>query len=339
MVAIRSEDGDSFFTRDISQFAVVLVFGSDAGIVQERIGRALRSFGASSDDPFQIVRLDGSEIARDPSRLFDEIATVSLFASNRVVLVSLGSSDITAIVEAALATSTTGWKIVISAGALKKDAAVRKVCERSRLATAIECLPDNPAFIEKMLDRELLSNEISCDFETRSFIIKSMGADRLSTRVEIAKLATYAADRGNLTLKDAESLLADTSGLAAERVVKCSFVGNMQELETTWRRLLATGGDGGGLIATALREATALHQLFAETEAGGSRERAEQRYFRSAYGRTPLSSTQLKPWNATKALRATEMISTAMRRVRREPLIASEHSLRALWSIAFIARQ
>src|SRR6478609_6561310 len=130
MVALKSSEADSFAARPDPARAVVLVFGPDAGLVSERVDAIVRASVDDPADPFSLVRLDGDTIASDPARLSDEALTVPLFGGRRAIRVRAGSRNIVPAVEGVLAAPLRDCRVVIEAGDLKRNAALRTVCER-----------------------------------------------------------------------------------------------------------------------------------------------------------------------------------------------------------------
>src|SRR6187401_1345253 len=118
MTAIKAADVDRFIAKPGSDQPIVLVFGPDAGLVRERVDALVRASVDNPSDPFTFVRIDGDELAANPSRLVEEAHTVPLFGGRRAVLVKAGSRNFASAVEMVLATPPADCRIVIEAGDL-----------------------------------------------------------------------------------------------------------------------------------------------------------------------------------------------------------------------------
>lgn len=90
MTAIKAADVDRFIAKPDSNQPIVLVFGPDAGLVRERVDALVRASVDDPSDPFTFVRIDGDELAGNPSRLVEEAHTIPLFGGRRAVLVKAG---------------------------------------------------------------------------------------------------------------------------------------------------------------------------------------------------------------------------------------------------------
>src|SRR5262245_21230976 len=89
MVALKGPDIDRFIARP--HRPIVLVFGPDAGLVRERAEALVRVSVDAPKDPFQLARLDGDDLAGEPTRLVEEANTIPLFGGRRAVWVKAGA--------------------------------------------------------------------------------------------------------------------------------------------------------------------------------------------------------------------------------------------------------
>src|SRR6266540_3624822 len=137
MVALKGSDIERFLARP--NRPIVLVFGPDAGLVCERAEALVRMSVDDPKDPFQLARLDGDELAGEPTRLVEEANTIPLFGGRRAVWVKAGEQNILPAVEALVAAPSPDCRVVIEAGDLKRNAPLRVLCERAASAAAIIC--------------------------------------------------------------------------------------------------------------------------------------------------------------------------------------------------------
>src|SRR6202045_1953782 len=100
MTALKAAQVDAFVARPDPTRPVVLVFGPDAGLVRERAEALVRASVADPKDPFQLARLDGDDLAGEPTRLVEEANTIPLFGGRRAVWVRAGGRNFAPAVEA-----------------------------------------------------------------------------------------------------------------------------------------------------------------------------------------------------------------------------------------------
>jgi len=86
MTAIKAADVDRFIAKPNPEQPVVLVFGPDTGLVRERVDALVRASVDNPDDPFALARIEGDELAGNPSRLVEEALTVPMDLTNEVIV-------------------------------------------------------------------------------------------------------------------------------------------------------------------------------------------------------------------------------------------------------------
>src|SRR5713101_8950319 len=119
MVALKVSDIEKFVARPDPARPIVLVFGPDAGLVRERAEALIRSSIDDPKDPFQLARLDGDDLAGEPTRLVEEANTIPLFGGRRAVWVKAGGRSFVAAVETLIAAPPAAdCRVVIEAGDL-----------------------------------------------------------------------------------------------------------------------------------------------------------------------------------------------------------------------------
>src|ERR1700757_2012937 len=168
MVALRGRDIDAYLARPDPGRPIVLLYGPDAGLVRERADALIASAVDDPNDPFSLVKLDGDELAAEPSRLVDEALPVPLFGGRRAIRVRAGSRSFASGVDTLADTLLKDCRIVIEAGDLRAESPLRKACERAKTAVAISCYPDSERELVKLIDDELRVANLKISSEARA---------------------------------------------------------------------------------------------------------------------------------------------------------------------------
>src|SRR4051812_48145223 len=113
-----SRDVEAFLGRPDPAYPVLLLYGPNAGLAHERARQLARASVPDPEDPFQLIRMDGDEIAGDPMRLADEAHTLGLFGGRRAIWVTAGSRNLAPVLQPVLATPPSDAVIVVEAGDL-----------------------------------------------------------------------------------------------------------------------------------------------------------------------------------------------------------------------------
>lgn len=338
MVAIKSHEAERFLARDAAGFSAFLVFGADGGLVSERARLLIKTMVDDPGDPFQLARLDGDDVAREPGRLVEEAGTIPLFGGRRAVWLEAGSKNIAAAVEQILELADLS-PVVIEAGALKKDSPLRKAVERSRRGAAIECNPDEERDILRLIDETVADAGLSIAPEARLTLAALLGADRLASRTELAKLTLFARGADEITGEHVEQIVADASATAGDALVDAAFAGNVPALDAALRKSMTNAAEAGTILGAAARHANFLHRTRVDIDAGGSAEAVLSQLARWGISFKRKAAVERALRLSSDALfRAATRLGEAVGQVRRNPDLAQSLASRALWTVALTAR-
>ena len=340
MVAVKSHEADRFLARDAGNFGAFLLFGADTGLISERVRQLLGKLVDDPADPFQLVRLSGDDVAKDPGRLADEAGTIPLFGGRRAIHLDAGSKNVAPAVEALL-DGPPASPVLIEAGALKKDAALRKIVERAKHGAAIECNPDEVRDVLRLIDEDVAAAGLAIDPEARQTLASLLGADRLASRSELAKLVLYGRDAGTITVEHVEEIVADASALASDAVVDAAFGGDLAALDQGLRKLVTSSSEAGTLLGAAARHANWLHRSKSAMAAGGSADAilGQLSRYGISFRRKAAVERQLKLGSLDALFRAATRLGEAVGQARRNPDLAQSLAGRALWSVALSMRE
>jgi DNA polymerase-3 subunit delta len=345
MVAIKSHEAGRILARLAPHIFLYLVFGPDAGLVSERVRGILRQTVADPKDPFQLLRISGDELAADPLRLADEANTIPLFGGRRAIHVDAGGKSFVAALEPLLAAPPKDCAIVIEAGALKKDAPLRKFCEREKCVAAIECYPDSARDLADLITETAASCGLSITVEAKELLASLLGEDRLVTRLELEKLMSYAHGQGEIRVDHVEAIVSDAAKVLVDEPVKAAFSGDFAALEESMRRIIGESGDVNFLLGSALRHAMALHRarLSAEVRGSGAGDGPRSGFFvgqaQGGMRRSADFDAHLRIWTVANLLRVALLLGDAIRDARLEPKLSRAIAMRAFWKIASAARK
>jgi len=342
MVAVKAADVDAFVARPDPVRRVVLVFGPDAGLIGERVRAVLAASVDDMSDPFALARLNGEELAAEPTRLVEEALTMPLFGGRRAVWVKAGSRNIAPAVEALLDdplfAAARECRVVIEAGDLRRNAPLRVLCERAKNATALPCYADSERDRARLIDDEMRAAGLSLAPDARAVLIPLLGGDRAASRSEIQKLALYARGRDQVSVEDVTAVVSDASALAIEDIVDAAFAGRPGELEIQLGKARVAGTTAGSILFNAQRQLAQLHKWRTAIEQGRpiSLEAVQPPL---PFRRRPLVEAALKMWSATRLATAMAELAEAVLQSRLNPALADTIAERALLAIAANGRR
>ena len=334
MVAIRSADADSFIAKLPTHIFIFLVFGNDLGLISERSAALLRKLVDDPRDALQVVPLSGDQISSDPLLLLDEAHSISMFGGRKAISIDVGLKALTTALQPLVQTIPVNCSVVLRAGALKKDSALRIMLEREKFSASIECSPDTRTDIMSLVTDAATCSGMTVTSEAMEYLIKFLGADRLSTRSEVEKLILYCHGKTEIGIADIDDIVADASLLIIDALLHAAFTGNIVAMDAMISRATSTDAEVSLLMMIALRHAQTLHRTSLEAGTGGYGYRQND-----ATARHGKMQEQLKHWKSTGLQQAVLLVSEAIAKIRRDPSLSKVTAARCFWSIARLGRK
>jgi DNA polymerase-3 subunit delta len=340
MVALKASDVERYMARPNPGVPILLVYGRDAGLVHERAEALIRTFVSDMRDPFQLVRLEGDELAGAPTRLVEEASTIPLFGGRRAIWVKAGARNFAAAVEALAGCASPDCRVVIEAGELRRNAPLRVVCERAKTAITLPSYEDDERALAQLIDTELREHGLSISADARAALVPLLGGDRMASRQELRKLALFARGKSRIELDDVRAVVSDASGLEVDELVDTAFAGRPDELEIQFGKARVAGTSPGTIMSAALRQVGQLHRARLAVDDGVPPEEAAKSIlpFGSSFGRRNEIARVLGMWSSARLQRAMGQLADIALEARQHSDMAALLTQRALFALATNAR-
>jgi DNA polymerase-3 subunit delta len=248
----------------------VLLFGSDAGLVSERARKLAAAVAARTNPPGEILRLDEVDLENDPERLGVELRTIAMFGGRKIVRTQMSRRVNASMLKDLLGEARLEGFLIIEAGALKGDDALRKFIEAAQHAVAIPCNSDEGRDLETLVREVLGEHKLEIAADAKQMLIARLGADRALSRAEIDKLALFAMGQPRIEAADVEAVVGDAADLAIDRIVTAALSGQAALAATECDRAIASGESAQYVLIATLRALQRLHRVRLAVEAGQS---------------------------------------------------------------------
>lgn len=337
MAQKKAYEVDAWLAKPDPRVSIVLLYGPDRGLVAERAKAFAGKTGLPLDDPFSVVRLDGSEVDRDEGRLLDEARTVPMFSERRLLWVrNAGAQKALADdVKALTSEPARDAIILIEAGDLKKGVGLRAVVEAADNAMALPCYADEARDIDTVIDDELRKAGMSMTLEARQALRRNLGGDRLASRGEIEKLVLYAHGQAEIGLDDVKATSGDVSGLSFDAAVDALLEGRIADFDTAFTRHCQSGGQLFLVLSSAMRQLQAIQAMRGQMDAGGRNAASVVAAARPPvfFSRRKLVEKALERWSSEALGRALNRLQTAILQTRRRPDLSVALARQALLGI------
>jgi DNA polymerase-3 subunit delta len=317
MVAIKAQHANAFVASPDPKATAVLFYGPDAGLVSERSQKLARLLAEREKPSGEIVRLDDSDLDNDPDRLSVELLTVPMFGGRKIVRATVGRRINTPALKAILeGTPLAGW-LIVEAGNLRPDEALRALFEKSPVAAAVPCYADETRDLAGMLAEVLAAEKLSISPDAQQQLLARLGADRGLSRSEVEKLALYASAKGTIDVEDVEAIVGDAAELAMDRLINAAALGMADRALIECDRAVAAGESAQSIIAATQRHFLRLHRSRLAVDNGRTLDDVIRQM------RPPLHfkqrqafETQCRQWTAQRLQAALSSIQTAAKAAR-----------------------
>ncbi|CTQ57001.1 DNA polymerase III subunit delta [Roseibium album] len=315
MTVLKAGEIDRFIANPPEAGVVVLIFGPDTGLVSERASRLVAKASEGDSDPFNLMKIDASELSSDPNRLIDEVLTVPLFGGRRIIWVKDASGkNLNPSLEPVLKLDDLQTFVVLEAGDIKKGVGLRKLIETNRRAIALPCYADNDRGIDQLIDEETRESGLTITREARAALHSLLGGDRMASRGELKKLCLYALGNGRIESEDIEAIIGDASSFETSELIDAAATGNLEVLDHGLERLSEAGSKASVIANQALKHFQNLHRMRIDIDSGKSAQQViDSQRPPIFFSRKPKFSTQLRIWSQKDLEKSMEILSEATR--------------------------
>jgi DNA polymerase-3 subunit delta len=316
MVAYKSSAVASFLNAPKPECRAVLVYGPDAGLVAERVNALAQIFARRAKGETEIVWLGERDLTDDPARLEVEVDTKPMFASQSIVRLTVWPKFDPSRLKALLATEFAN-PLIVEAGNLRPDSALRKLFEAHKTAAALPCYADERS-LASLIDAELAEAGLSIDRQARDYLMTRLGADQALSRSEVVKLTLYAQGEGRVSQDDVEAIVGDAAETALENFVYATSGGDPRAALSELQRLAASGTDKQAALLALGRHFTQLHRVAAASGTSIDQSLKSLRP-RPHFKREDAFIAHCKRWGTTRLAHALPLIQEAIKRSRLSP--------------------
>ncbi|MDO5705714.1 MAG: DNA polymerase III subunit delta [Paracoccus sp. (in: a-proteobacteria)] len=248
----------------------LLIWGGDAMRVALKRAEAVASLtGPDAEQEMRLTRIAGADLRKDPAALMDAIKEVGFFPGPRVVLVEDTPDTVAETVAAALSEWRAGDAVmVVTAGALGKSSALRKLFEGHREAVAAAIYDEPPGedeIIRWLTDAGV--REVPRD-AMRDLAALARALDPGDLRQVIEKIGLYKyGDPSPLTPEEVALMAPATIEADLDAAIHAAAEGKTADLGLLMRRIEGQGINPVTLCIAAQRHFRALHA--AASDPGG----------------------------------------------------------------------
>ncbi len=337
MVAVKAYQAEAFLKAVERVPEAVLFFGSDAGLVSERATTLARRLAERHGG--EILRLDDADLEEDPDRIGVELLTISMFGGRKVVRATAGRRINANLLKPLVERGKLEGVLIVEAGSLRPDEALRALFEKAAGAAAVACYPDEARDLESVVSEVLGAAKMEIAPAARKLLISRLGADRALSRAEVEKLTLYARGKARIEEEDVEAAVGDAAETALDRVALAAASGRAAEAVRECERCVAGGESAQGVILALQRHFLRLHRLRSAHDAGRSLEEAMRALKPAVHFRQKAAiEQQCREWSVAGLNAALARIGAAAKAARLNSALEETLAERLLMEVGALAR-
>ena len=234
-----------------------VIHGRDLGVVRDRGRELVGRIVSNPDDPFDVAQLTDGDMDADAGRLEGELAAQSLMGGRRLVRLRFATEKaaLDKLAAEALTRHAAGELnpdafLLIEAGALGRDSALRKAAEKAAGAVAIACYEDEPGDVARQVREALAKDNLALTAEALALFVARMPKERGVARQEIERLALYLGPGRGVTATptDLEPFLGVEPEASLGDAASDAFGGRLAEAQAGLRRAAQEGESGPAAV-------------------------------------------------------------------------------------------
>jgi DNA polymerase-3 subunit delta len=250
MILAKRPEVDRFLKSPDRGVRAAVIHGKDRSGVAERAEILCKLITPDLNDPFNVTVLTDSDIDGDEARLEEALTALSMIGGRRLVRVRLGSekASIDKMLAAALKVHAEGGynpdaMLVIEAGALGRDSALRKAAEAAKEAVGIACYEDETGDVARMTREALAADKVGLTGDALDRFVSRLPRERGLMRQEIERLALYIGPGSGRTIDvpELEQHLGVEPDASLQDAALQAFGGRPAPAQSGLRRALAEG--------------------------------------------------------------------------------------------------
>ncbi len=250
MILSKRPEIERFLSRPDPGIRAVVIHGKDRSGVGERAEILCKAITPDLNDPFNVSSLTDADIDGDEARLEEALTALSMIGGRRLVRVRLSGdkASIDKMLAGVLKTHADGGfnpdaMLVVEAGALGRDSALRKAAETGKGSVGIVCYEDEVGDIARMTREALAADKVGLTSDALERFVSRLPRERGLMRQEIERLALYIGPGSGRTVdvEELEAHLGVEPDASLQDAALQAFGGRPAPAQSGLRRAFAEG--------------------------------------------------------------------------------------------------
>jgi DNA polymerase-3 subunit delta len=237
---------DSDFSNGLNKVRGVLIYGPDAGQVDEFFDRAIEKLQIEKDNIFAV---DSNDLKEKQDALFSEACSQSMFGGNKIIIIANAGDSDSKLISELIEHPGLGAFVMIAASDLRAGGGLRSYFENGDKVAALPCYTDDARSLATLIQKDLFAAGIQrIDPDAMNYMTMNLGSDRGITRSFLKKIAIFVDDKKIVSLEDVEKCLPDTGAADTDDFMFSLTAGHIAQTMKALDRLFFDNAEPNMLV-------------------------------------------------------------------------------------------
>ncbi len=229
-------------------FKGACIFGPDFGIVQELSEKIAKIISPNLKDEFTVIKVTPAKLKEIPTILIDEGNAPSFLGGRKLIWIKDADNATLPAIEDYFDQIKTDSFLLITAGNLTKNSALRQFCETHSDILSVVCYVEEAKDIGAFIREVLAEKGIQVNPDALPLLIERLSENRMATRRELDKLICFLGTKKVVDLKDVFEIITDTQNASIDVFCHAVATGDMKKAEKEYHLMLENGENPVGII-------------------------------------------------------------------------------------------
>ena len=216
----------------IEKINIIFLYGTNIGLVDLMYKKTLKILKIDTNNPFSVSKIDGDKFKDNPSLLYDNVNTLSIFSEKRFIFLDLMNISVNKYLENIILEivkiENNNNLLLIKAANLKVNSFV-KYFQNISNAILVPCYEEKINNIRSKLSDLFSKHKISFKEDFIKNLILKLGTNSLTNEMEIEKLDIYLTNNKNVTEEKIFKLISNNDDINLNKIIENCSSGKSSE--------------------------------------------------------------------------------------------------------------
>ena len=268
---IQPKQAAHFISSELISVSAILIYGPNEGLIREYSKNARKTINDDFNDPFASSNISGEQLKEYPGLLFDEVRSIGLSQSRKLIRVFDISDNVIQAFDYLLEDhhNLKDALVVCEASDLGPRSKLRKLFEQIQTVAAIPCYDDSHQEIRVYANRIFKEHSIELDKDSMTWLLECLGTDRAQIYSEINKIIAFMGNDKNIPIQDIRLLIGDSAEIGLDEVCYAIGDGNLKRLDRALYKLFSDGVSPIQILRAVSRHFLRLQSVIAHNKNKG----------------------------------------------------------------------